>query len=94
MTTLHPLLGYFDEPLQTEPAHDPGIDVDCPVCVQPLDYPARAVRTVSLMLGVPGDSDDLSLFFRAHGDCWDALDPAEQGKYEGAFLDSRLAEVS
>lgn len=33
------IVGWFDSPEQTVPAHDPGLAVNCPVCSKPLSPP-------------------------------------------------------
>ncbi len=78
-------VGYFDDPAQAEPVFDPGTDVDCPVCVLPLDYPAKAIRTVSLM---PAKASPRSCFYRAHTGCLESLDDRERG-----FLDAAAMEA-
>jgi hypothetical protein len=71
-------VGYFTEATQLRPAHEPGADVDCPVCVRPLDYPARSVKTISAM---PAATRAISAYFRVHKPCWESLDEKEQGAW-------------
>jgi hypothetical protein len=80
---LHELVGYFDSPEQTEPAHDPGLEVPCVVCWEPLAAP---MVTLSLMWA--DRSGDKSLFYRAHKDCWSTLDEDEQERYDRSILEA------
>lgn len=73
------VVGYFDRP-GDEPAFDPGLDVPDIVCWQPLRDKPRV--TVCLMW-LDGDR---SYFFRSHKECWEALSPSEQQRYEESVL--------
>ena len=55
-------IGYFDDPLSDRPAFDPGLDINCPVCLEKLAAP---MRTHSLML----NGAHRSYFYRTHRDC-------------------------
>lgn len=81
------IMGYFDDPKQTTPAFDPGLDVACPICLGTLSTP---LVTISLM--VPGD--DRSFFYRAHRACWDSTTSEEQSHLEGTLVDARAALVA
>ena len=76
------MYGYFDNPHENEPAYDPGLGVDCPVCEKTLAH--RLVRTISLML--PGDTR--SYFYRVHAACWRRLTEAEKTIYDSAIIDA------
>lgn len=81
------IFGYFDDPSQTEPAFDPGLDVDCPICHTKL---SRPMKTISVMLDDPnlGGRDSRSYFYRAHKDCYDALAPEQETNLDGAIIDA------
>lgn len=64
MTDRHPLVGYFTEAAQAEPAYDPPHNGPCLVCWQPLT--PDDVRTISVC---PLHGADASLFFRVHRTC-------------------------
>ena len=81
-------LGYFDHPDQTTPAHDPGLEVSCPLCDEPLHLRPR--RSISLMLDARRDR---CYFYRAHKDCYDSTSPAVIAKLEGQFVDEEIAAV-
>lgn len=75
------IFGYFDDYYQTEPAYDPGLEVDCPVCNKQL---SRPVWTVSFF--VPGDNR--SYFYRMHRACRATLSDAEASNYEQIVVDA------
>lgn len=79
------LIGYFDSPEQKTPKHDPGLNVECLVCMKIL---SRPVVTISLMLNSPRNR---SCFFRAHKTCWDGLSVEEQAQYEGGIIDREIS---
>jgi len=82
------IFGYYDEPTQTKPAHDPGPDGLCPVCCSlvgkhSIDNP---VKTISLAV------EDLkrrtrSFFFRTHRNCWDSTSPHNRMLIESSVID-------
>lgn len=79
------IVGYFDTASATMAAVDPGLDVRCIVCWEPLRRHPRV--TISLMW----EHGDRSYFFRAHKPCWDALDPSQQQRYEESVLTGKVA---
>ena len=82
-------LGWFDDPSQTEPAHEPGLDVPCPVCGGTLND-GQPRKTMSLMLC---EGPDRSYFYRAHKKCWEALNAEQQGIIEGEIIDAELERL-
>lgn len=78
------IYGYYDSPTQTEPVYDPGLNVDCPACGQPLNLP---VTTISLAL-YDRQNGDRSYFYRAHKQCYDALDERQRGALDGLLIDA------
>lgn len=78
--------GYYDSPLQTAPAYDPGLDALCPICAGPLDL--DDVRTISLM--VPGD--DRSYFYRVHRSCHEPLSEERRSAVDGLLIDAIYAK--
>jgi len=76
------IYGYFTDAAQIVPAHDPGLDVLCPICGKPLN--ADDVRTISLM--VPGDNR--SYFYRVHRSCHEPMSEGERCKVDGLLIDS------
>ena len=91
----HPLLGYFDDLCQTEPAYDPPHDGPCIVCMKPLT--PDTVRTVSLMDGGPGTGRDFparSWFYRLHRACDDSLTDFERGELDHSVVHSEPPEAS
>jgi hypothetical protein len=77
--------GYFDDPSQQEPAYDPGLKINCPICETPLNYPANKVKTICLMPYQAGSTR--SYFYRTHKDCFDALSPEEQTNLDSQIID-------
>lgn len=73
--------GYFDDPAQTEPTYDPGLEIDCPVCHKPLATP---YKTISLM--VPGD--DRSYFYRTHRACYANLTLEQETELDSLIIDA------
>jgi hypothetical protein len=73
--------GYFIDFDQTEPAYDPGLSVNCPVCYSTL---SRPVKTISLML----IGDRRSYFYRAHKGCYDSLSDEQKTTLDSALIDA------
>lgn len=80
------LYGYFDDPEQTEPVFDPGLDVFCPVCYQKLTG-FRQIVTISLLV----EGDNRSYFYRVHKGCHMNLDEAQQSNLDGLIIDAVIA---
>lgn len=60
------IFGWYDDPHATEPAREPGFDVQCPHCGERVGrHVDRPIKTVSLHR--PGS--DRSYFYRVHKDC-------------------------
>lgn len=78
------IFGYFDQPEQTAPTFDPGLDALCPHCLQKLERP---VRTISLL--VPSDSR--SFFYRVHRACAERATEQQVTEIESSLVDSRAA---
>ena len=74
-----PWVGYYDDPSQDSPVFDPGLEVNCPVCLKALVEP---VKTISLW----GDPPEYSLFYRTHKQCWEALSPAQQSEHDASAM--------
>lgn len=77
------IFGYFDDPDQTVPAFDPGLEVPCPICLCRIDR--QPVKTISLM----GTNGNRSYFFRAHKHCWNGASDEDKTKIEHSLIDSR-----
>lgn len=75
--------GYFDDPTQLKPTYDPELEVDCPICNQPLNYPTRQVKTISLM----AEGDSRSYFYRTHKTCYENLSPQEVTNLDSIIID-------
>ena len=83
------IYGYFDSATQQHPRFDPGLSVYCPVCAGPLSMP---IKTISLMyLPNDGRQPDRSYFYRAHKQCYDALDDAGKRRIDGLIIDAVAA---
>jgi hypothetical protein len=83
--------GYFSSPEQTVPEYDPGMDINCLVCGQPLR--SAPVRTVSLLLvgDDPQDRsqwDDRCYFYRLHQHCDNALTPEQEAALDSVIIDA------
>lgn len=77
------IFGWFDNPLDEEPRHDPGVENGlCLVCTQKLNFP---LKTICLALY---DSAEKSYFFRVHKGCWDGLTEKEKSEYECSLIDN------
>ncbi len=79
------IFGYFDNPIQTKPARDPGLTAPCPVCTEPVGE--VAIKTISL---IAHPDDGRSYFFRAHKDCWKNASEDEQSHIESLLIDNRI----
>lgn len=53
-------IGYFDSPIQTEPAYDPGLTAPCPFCNKPIGTEPYLSHSV-LVIG-----DEKCYFYRYH----------------------------
>lgn len=82
------IFGFYERPDQTEPSYDPGPDALCPICLTELGYPARQVRTVSLM---KADNPAKSFFYRMHLDCAKNATEEEIMQVESSAIDSEAA---
>ena len=76
------LFGWFDN-VTNKPTYDPGLLINCMVCEEPLDYPARKIRTISFL------TKARSYFYRIHEDC---NTDENQKKIEGLILDKLTGE--
>lgn len=72
--------GYYADATATEPAFDPGLTVDCPVCHKLLSMP---VKTISLMAA----GDNRSYFYRTHKACYEGLTPQQESDLDGLIID-------
>jgi len=75
------LIGFYDDPTQTEPTYDPSARCQCIVCNRQLTPP---MKTISLMLR----GGKRSLFFRVHAPCWENLSDDERATYESSVIDT------
>lgn len=83
------IYGYFDEPGQTKPTFDPGLDVLCPVCLRKLYESLAAPRPDTVgSVSVLGEHSSRCYFFRFHKKCWDAASPETQQRIECAVIDA------
>lgn len=73
------LFGYFDDDTNI-PTYDPGLDVVCPICDQPLTEPMRSTSFIDA-------ADNRSYFIRVHRDC-DELHPEILDEIVGMMLDA------
>jgi hypothetical protein len=72
--------GYYDKP-GDEPAYDPGLEVECPICWKKL---SRPIKSISLMLM----DDDRSYFYRVHKLCYERLSEEEVTKLDSVLVDA------
>ncbi len=75
------IYGYFEAPGQTEPAFDPGLDIECPVCEKPVGKNCRAVCFM-----VPGDKR--SYFYRMHKNCLETCSPELETNITSVIVDA------
>lgn len=73
-------VGWFDDPRQTVPAHDPGAAAGCPICGG-FGLTNDNCRTVSLL----AEGDSRSYFFRMHRACSEDRKAVEE--VEHAIID-------
>lgn len=82
--------GYYDNPVQKEPAYDPGQTAPCLICGGP--WIPETVRTITFVrwdsdLGKP--AGHIAYFYRVHQACHDGLGSDEQRKeFEGRMFES------
>lgn len=77
--------GWFTSPDQMTPVFDPGLDVPCPCCLEPLRNGPR--KTISVM---PVERTR-SYFFRAHKACWEATTEETRILIESSIIDGDSA---
>ena len=81
------VFGWFDDPTQTTPSHDPGIEnAVCPLCGKNL---SRPVVTTSLM----AVGDNRSYFYRSHKACSLAATDEDNASVESSLIDSVAPNV-
>lgn len=79
------IFGYYDSPQQGAPSFDPGLGVNCPFCLRPLeDEPER--RTISFM----AMGGTRSYFYRVHKTCHVAASPEDEVRIESWIIDKPL----
>lgn len=82
MNTIRPdIFGYFNSPEDETPAHDPGTDTICPICVEKLSEP---LKTISLMKR----HDARSYFYRTHKGCYEGLTSEDICNLESSLIDN------
>ena len=81
------VFGWFDDPAQTTPAHDPHPHGKCPVCGLPTgSHSEENNKLVTISLAVLDKRfRDKSYFFRCHKICWDTC--PDQSAIESALID-------
>ena len=79
------IFGYFENPTETVPTFDPGLNIPCPLCLQSLVE--SACTTISLM-PVGGDR---SYFYRAHKICYTQARSADIMRLESSLIDTVAA---
>lgn len=79
-TELVCLIGYYTDPRQTVPEHDPGC-VACVICGEA--WTDDTVRTICL---AALENPVASLFYRGHRKCFDALTEAESIAWDERVL--------
>ena len=85
------VFGWFDDPSQTKPAHDPGEAGLCPVCGWPvgkhsIDNPLKTISIAAFKL----EFRDRSFFFRAHKNCWNRTSPHERMMIESSIINESI----
>lgn len=86
------IFGYYDDPAQDKPAHDPGPEGLCPVCCCPIGKhhaTTNPVKTISLMAHDPNHRTR-SFFFRAHKNCWNTTTPHNRMLIESSVIDEHV----
>ncbi len=94
--------GYFDQPEQQEPVYDPGLAAPCPVCDRALTPTDLRTISLIPFLGNglvlharerrialcdrAWKRGQLSVFYRVHASCHEALSRAEQRDLESRLL--------
>ncbi len=76
---MNKLIGYFEDFSDT-PKYDPGLDVNCLICMKPLSLPLKTISVTKI-------KDLRSYFFRVHKNCWESLSEKEQKNYESSIID-------
>ena len=79
-------VGYFTAPEQRTPAFDPGLDVPCPVCGEPLSN-GEPLREISLM----PRGHARSYFYRLHKACFRKLSRAGREALDAEVIEQALS---
>lgn len=84
MLMLPPAVGYYTDASQDRenPFYDPGINVPCPFCMQPLTE--DNVRTMGLMAETR--DPELSAFYRCHRTCHESATAESQQALDEAVM--------
>jgi hypothetical protein len=75
------IFGYYENPTDEKPAHDPGLNTICVICAKPLSVP---LKTISLMK----DKDTKSYFYRCHKECYERLSELDINLIESSLIDN------
>jgi hypothetical protein len=81
------VFGWFENPGDETPAHDPGVKGVCPGCGKQLFPP---LMTVSLMHAIGGHR---SYFYRLHKACDENLSEKEKGAIDCSLMDEFWLEM-
>lgn len=81
------IFGYYDHPDQTEPAYDPGMQVPCPICFNPVENPdtSESIVTVSIM----ATDSDRAYFYRMHKRCFGSASDEEIQRVEDSLVSTK-----
>jgi len=85
------VIGYYDDPTQDTPAHDPGPEGLCPVCCHQVgkhstDNPLKTISLAAYDL----KHRTRSYFLRAHKNCWEHVSEDERNKIESSVIDEHI----
>lgn len=77
------LFGFFEDEREV-PTYEPGTEVSCLLCGKPLNYPANAIKTISIYAFF--HYAPRSYFYRTHKECYESTPESEIGDIEGSVM--------
>ena len=87
------IFGYYDNPEDSTPTHDPGSNGLCPVCCWPVgkhEPTTNPLKTISLA-AYDKKHRNRSFFVRAHKNCWERISEQERISIESSVIDEHIS---
>lgn len=84
--------GWFDNPSQETPTHDPGVENGlCPICCKKLTRPLKTISVLDFGQDEMGVFlGERSYFYRAHKACYDSCSEEEIADIDVSVFEDKL----